>query len=121
MTEQELQQVMIRYRPLGLEKGAEFLLNTADMLRLVDDLQQVGAVFLGGTSWKYIKPGDNDWIMEDIEHEFDVDESVLGQSDSSAITAEQVKSAILNLPDTVDFVTIYMDVPVSWDYFGDGK
>ncbi len=109
-----IQRIIAKYRAEGIVKGSEFLLPPETAVCLVDDLEAIGVVILGVDGWRYVDK-EKGWIVQDLEVELSVDDMILQGDQPARRSAALARDFIANrLPKKVDFVSLILDIPVSW-------
>jgi hypothetical protein len=58
-------------------KGGELALPPPIMLDFIDELKKFGILILGCDGWRYLKPDDPAWIVQDLSVDFSVDDEIL--------------------------------------------
>ena len=107
------QQLIKKYRKIGIKKGVELLLLPKYAIMLTDELVEIGIRVLGCDCWRYadIEEKDTKRILEIVGGGVIVD---LPEDSSIVDDANFVKRFITeNLPKDADFVSLIYDEPSS--------
>ncbi len=118
----ELAQVLGKYRPLGVLMGRELCLRPDEALLLVNDLEAIGVPIMGLDGWCYANPEHrvNGWLMQDLDTDLYVGDTVLRGNNRAHESARIVREYLLHhLLERTEYVSFTLDVPVEWELFGE--
>jgi hypothetical protein len=116
-TKDTLKRLIEKYSTIGIIKGAEFLLPHNEALSFADDLGSNGFTILGVDGWYYVDR-DKRGIIQDLEVDLAIEDSVLKGSDPVRSSVAIAKQFIANsLPERTEFVSFTIDVPYWRDLF----